>query len=313
MLGETMPNNLRFALVGALALTCATALNSVQAQDKPDKTTDSKTYKLAYKFSAKKVDTYKLRLSASQTGMMAIKLKGEMQLEQTGLSYDKDKKVGQVEQNTKRVKMNFDMNGSKQEYDSENPPADPSNNMLASAGQGMLGKTTLDVQQDGKIVKEKSQKKASNSPLASMLGIKNLPYDIFRMPAKEIKVGDSWKHTSVSKRKNAMGQEESVKFHFTYTLKRISERNGEVIASVSFKIKPEMANIPGGMGAKVEKADGSGMASFNISKGHLRSINYSMKIEATSSFGEGDDAKAYYKTSLTMRRAKKKDAKKAEK
>jgi hypothetical protein len=294
-----------------LFLTLALPLN-VSAQDKDGGTTTTeKKYKLEYKFVAKKVDKYRIRIAAKTSGMMALEMKGIMQMEQTGRSFDSDKKLGQVVQDVKSIKLGLDMAGQKQEYDTEKGGG-AEGNLLKNAAEQIVGKTTLDIKATGKVEKSKRDKKEGNNPLKAALGAQHIPYDIIRFPAKEIKVGDTWSHSAEQKSKDSMGQETVIKIKYSYTLKRVQiNKVGDEIATIILKIKPDLKVMPGGMGGKVTKTGGKGTASFNISKGHLRSCNYTVKIEGKSEFGEGDDAKMFSKQSFNLRRTNK--AKKEEK
>jgi hypothetical protein len=286
--------------IAAFALFLAIPL-SAGAQDG---TTTEKKYKLEYKFTKGKVDKYRLRISVKSSGMMSLGIKGALTMDQTGGSFDKDKQVGQVVQEIKTVKLELDMAGSKQDYDTEKGGGGEGN-MLKNAANALIGKSTLDLKPNGKVEKSKSDKKEGNNPLKSALGAKHIPYDILRLPGKELKVGDTWTHTAEEKTKDSMGAESTLKITYTYTLKRVQNKEGDDIATITMKIKPGLEKMPGGMGGTVTKQEGKGSASFNITKGHLRSCNYTVKMEGKSDFGEGEDAKSYSKQSFNLRRLKK--------
>ncbi|MDF1667165.1 MAG: hypothetical protein P1V97_35805 [Planctomycetota bacterium] len=293
---------LKNAMWASLAMLIAVPL-SATAQDG---TTTEKKHKLEYKFAQGQTDKYRVRITGSNSGMMSLTLKGEMMMEQKDKSYDADKKVGKVTQNITSVKLNLDMGGQKQEYDTEKGGG-AEGNLLKGAAENIKGESTLTVQATGKVDKVESKKSAKANPLKAALGASAIPYDMVRLPAKEVKVGDTWTFTSENKVKDSMGQESVMKIKYTYTLKRVANKDGDDIATITMVITPDLKVMPGGMGGKVTKAGGKGSASFNMTKGYLRSCNYSVSIEGKSEFAEGDAAKMKSKQGFNIRRIEKKE------
>lgn len=295
---------LKNALWASLAILIAAPMGAF-AQDG---TTTEKKHKLEYKFAKGQTDKYRVRISGSNSGMMSLTLKGEMLMEQKDKSFDGSKKMGKVTQNVTSVKLNLDMGGQKQEYDTEKGGGGEGN-LLKKAAENIKGESVLTVHPTGKVEKLESKKSDKANPLKAALGASAIPYDMVRLPEKEVKVGDTWEFTSENKMKDSMGQEQVMKIKYTYTLKRVKSKDGDEIATITMVIKPDLKVMPGGMGGKVTKAGGKGTASFNITKGYLRSCNYSVTIEGKSEFAEGDAAKMKSKQGFNIRRLDKEEKK----
>lgn len=291
----------RFALaLGVVALFAGTSA----AQ-----TTDEAPVKLEYAFEKDAVDFYKAKAAFKQKGGMGMKVNAELYLTQTGLAPEAT--VGKVKQQVVRVGAKGQIFGQDQEYDTAKPGNEEAAGMLPGIAKSLLKTKTMSVKPNGEVTKSDTEGgKAGKSMVNKLLGFESLPFDVFRLPEKAVKVGDSWTHEKSGESEDQMtGKKKGWKLTYTYTLKRLIERDGETHASVAIKIDPKFDSLPGAMGGKVVRAMGKGVATFNVTKKRLRSINYTIKIEGEQSMGEGEPQKIYVSQSLNMRRTDKDESK----
>jgi hypothetical protein len=273
------------------------------AQDsKPvTKAAPDKIYKLEYKFAPEKTETYRYRAS-QKSDELNFELKGKKVLAETCKSFDKDKKIAKVEQQTKRLQLTMTMGDKKEEYDSESQ--EESDSRLKVIGSKLLHKASFDVNTKGHIKRQKKPDESGQDIFKSpFLSIENVPYDMIRLPEKGIKVGATW--TSVLE-KTIKQREDSMTFKttYTYTLKRVKTKGREDLATISFASSTELQPSDESNSLTAKSIAGKGSAIFNVNQGRLKSINFSLKIDVAEL---GRDRKMKY--NFSMRHLKAEEAK----
>lgn len=260
---------------------------------------------LAYKIDASTSNKYKVRFSAKATGLMPLAGSGEMHIVETGAAPAEADGALRATQDTTRVVAKLSLMGQEQEHDTDSGKPADGTNMVATAATGLKGKCSLELKPSGEVTSSKSEGKGGNSPLRQFIGAQFFPYDLLRLPEAAIKVGESWSYTMKQERTDSMtGAKKTISVECTYTLRRIVTRDdGEKVANIDIVIKPGFDTMPGSMGAKVTKAEGKGKATFSISKGHVRTLEYDLRVEAENEFAEGDDKLQTFIQSINMRRS----------
>ncbi|MDF1662760.1 MAG: DUF6263 family protein [Planctomycetota bacterium] len=240
---------------------------------------DDKAYSLVYKFTKGAERTYLVR-AAQKMETQNFEIKAAQVLVEKVESFDADKKVGTVLLEPKTLKLSTTMGDRTQEYDSEkkDPGQAPMGDAMLKA---MKAKSTLKVHADGSTKRREidgqgPQQDVFKSPI---FAIQDIPFDFARMPKKAVKAGDTW--TVVLERAMKEGDKGTLTFKstFTYTLKRVKNRDGQDIATIQVTSKTEL-NKTGDVkdSAEIKEGNGKGTIIFNITEGHLKSVNFSVKL-----------------------------------
>lgn len=244
---------------------------------KPD-ATDGKAYKLGYKFVKGSERTYVVRASQKME-TQNFEMKASQVIVEKVESFDEEKKTGKVVLEPKSLKMSTTMGDRTEEYDSEKKDGNKPN-MPGNMLKQLNAKQTLNVHLDGSTKRKKTEGRGPQQDVmrSFIFGIQDIPYDYARMPKKAIKVGESW--STVLERSISEGQGTlTFKSTYTYTLKRVKSRDGKDIATIQFTSKTEL-NKEGNVkdSAEIKEANGKGTLIFNVTDGHLKTVNFSVKL-----------------------------------
>lgn len=242
-------------------------------------TKDDKAYKLGYKFVKGAERTYIMRASQKME-TQNFEMKASQIIVEKVESFDDEKKIGKVVLEPKSLKLSTTMGENTQEYDSEKK--DPGSSPMGDAMlKEMNKKHTLKVHADGSTKRRETKGRGPQQDVlrSFIFGIQDIPFDYARMPKKAIKVGDTW--TTVLERTMKEGDKGSLTFKstFTYTLKRVKNRNGQDIATIQFTSSTELNKVGDVKdSAEIKEGKGKGTLIFNISEGHLKTVNFSVKL-----------------------------------
>lgn len=258
---------------------------------------------LRYKFSK---DTYTIRGQAKREGGSTnANIEAELSITHSLKEATKEPGVSLLSQAIETIKIDMEMPGmGTMKFDSESGKGDP---LIGAMAQQLITTKDMAIHERGKVVQGPKFENAAMAPMKGFLGGSVLPFEFLQFPEKGLKVGDTWTHENKTKAEDESGAR-TMKLKFTYTLTRITERDGDKIAAITYTIVVDKGSFKasGGKG-EVKLAEGKGKASFNITKGHLRKLEHTILVERT----EEDEAGGLQelKEKLRLKLTRKDDAK----
>jgi hypothetical protein len=272
---------------------------------KPATTPDGKAYSLSYKFTKGESRTYQLR--ATQKMAESFEMKASQRLVETCKEVDAKKKSATLEVDGQTLKLAMTMGQNTQEFDSEKP--DPNaNEREKEAMKKMMGKNTVNIAFNGAIARSKKFIEGPNRDIlrSFLCSIEQVPYDFLLLPEKAIKAGESWTN-ALDRNLKGPGNKGVIAFRttFTYTLKRVKNRNGIDIATINVSStttilnKDNLPDVPA-----IKDAGGKGTIIFNVTSGHIKNLNFSTKLTAIEN---NRDEVLSYSFNARLKKAEKKD------
>lgn len=218
--------------------------------------------------------TVNQRLSA---GDVEVVMKGHEVFVEECESYDKNKRLAILKLEKKVLQLSRKRGEKLEQFDSKKPDSKMSG-LDKNTVKALMKKVVLGMKPSGLIMRRKARVIGVDILRPFLIAIENSPHDFLAFPYKPVKVKDEWSHSLSRSDKAPSNITTTFTTQFKYQLKSIQVKDGEKLATITFKTKT-IVTVKGEFdGPSFKKSEGQGQILFNITKGQMKSLNFTQEI-----------------------------------
>lgn len=308
-----MLKQLAVLLLGLLVAQPALAQDSKPASKPTGKENEKsrESYDLRYKFSKGERRLYKLK-AVYNYGAGIVIMTGEHKLEEHCQSVDEKTRTAQVNLESKWVQRTNNTRGSN--YKSSSDQLDTLSDEEKAFYKRLMVKRAVSISSRGSIARKLSMAKTIDKNLIHWVvgAVEYLPFDYLNLPDKAVKIGDSWSHVFKRSLQGPGGKALTFVTTFTWTLKGV-KKGEQSLATIALTTRTKLKYIDGepAKPLKVKNDKGVGTVTFNLSQGHVQSVEFAQALKTNVGAKEDPLQYNFSATYLDEKRGADKDKKSA--